>query len=291
MNENNLISQDLVKVIENHLRRIRLGVTERQPFALHGFLISPEEEQEHIRVISDFLLTILLPSSYALCVPLRCLLKEILTCQGESSGYATYPVLPRRILVSPSPQPNVFPLLTVSKSSFPVLYPTIDMLCSPDYINLKLVSYLKWVQEEKERHRRTYEMTETFEDFVFIIDTCTDIEDLKLLRYKIVVEIMHATTLNNIKKQKGLSADKSIEPPTLSKGDLLLSRNLPKYIRQVRQPKTEFSSTSKELHSEHSYTQFSPNVKFTRSFHVFRNFEAESFSSSCNLRRECVRRS
>ena len=85
MNENNLISQDLVKVIENHLRKIRLGVTERQPFSLQGFLISPEEEMEHIRVISDFLLTILLPSSYALCVPLRCLLKEILTCQGEQT--------------------------------------------------------------------------------------------------------------------------------------------------------------------------------------------------------------
>lgn len=108
------------------------------------------------------------------------------------------------------------------------------MLCSPDYINLKLVSYLKWLQEEKERHKRTYAMTETFEDFVFVIQTCADVEDLKVLRYKIMAEIMHATTLNNIKKQKGLSADKEIEPPTLSKGDLLLSRNLPKYIRQVR---------------------------------------------------------
>ncbi|OQR78149.1 sorting nexin-25-like, partial [Tropilaelaps mercedesae] len=196
MDEVHLISTDLVGVVDRHLRTIRLAVTERQPLSLHSFLASPEEELDHLRVVCDFLLTILLPSSYALCVPLRSLLKEIFTCQ--------------------------------------VLYPTINLLCSPDYINLKLVSYLKWLQEEKERHKRTYAMTETFEDFLFVIETCADIEDLKVLRYKIVAEIMHATTLNNIKKQKGLSADKEIEPPTLSKGDLLLSRNLPKYIRQLQ---------------------------------------------------------
>ncbi|XP_022645239.1 sorting nexin-25-like isoform X2 [Varroa destructor] len=196
MDEVQLISSDLVGTVNRHLRRLRLSMTARQPLSLHHFLASPEEELEHLRTVCDFLLTVLLPSSYALCVPLRLLLKEIFTCQ--------------------------------------VLYPAIDMLCSPDYINLKLVSYLKWLQEEKERHKRTYAMTETFEDFVFVIQTCADVEDLKVLRYKIMAEIMHATTLNNIKKQKGLSADKEIEPPTLSKGDLLLSRNLPKYIRQLQ---------------------------------------------------------
>lgn len=82
MDEVQLISSDLVGTVNRHLRRLRLSMTARQPLSLHHFLASPEEELEHLRTVCDFLLTVLLPSSYALCVPLRLLLKEIFTCQG-----------------------------------------------------------------------------------------------------------------------------------------------------------------------------------------------------------------
>ncbi|XP_049522681.1 sorting nexin-25-like [Dermacentor silvarum] len=53
------------------------------------------------------------------------------------------------------------------------------------------------------------------------------------MRFNIVSEIMQATTANNLKKARGISEDKQYEAPSTAKGDLLQSRNLSKYIKQL----------------------------------------------------------
>nr|XP_037285481.1 sorting nexin-25-like isoform X2 [Rhipicephalus microplus] len=168
---------------------------DKRPFPLSPFLETSQLELDHLRQVADFVLALLLPSEYALCISVRHLLREILACL--------------------------------------VFQPTVDLITDPDYINQKLIAYLQWLQAENEKHSRTYAYAETWEDFIFVIDTCTDVQDLKRMRFNIVSEIMQATTANNLKKARGISEDKQYEAPSTAKGDLLQSRNLSKYIKQL----------------------------------------------------------
>ncbi|XP_042145888.1 sorting nexin-25-like [Ixodes scapularis] len=198
MDDVKLLTDHMVRRLQSHLRAARLASGrsgEKRPFPLSPFLETPEKELGHLRQVSDFLLALLLPSEYALCISVRHLLREILACL--------------------------------------VLQPTVEMVADPDYLNQKLVSYLQWLQVENEKHSRTYAYAETWEDFIFVIETCTDVQDLKRMRFNIVSEIMQATTANNLKKARGISEDKQCEPQSTAKGDLLKSRNLSKYIKQL----------------------------------------------------------
>ncbi|CAN8012534.1 unnamed protein product, partial [Ixodes pacificus] len=198
MDDVKLLTDHMVRRLQSHLRAARLASGrsgEKRPFPLSPFLETPEKELDHLRQVSDFLLALLLPSEYALCISVRHLLREILACL--------------------------------------VLQPTVEMVADPDYLNQKLVSYLQWLQVENEKHSRTYAYAETWEDFIFVIETCTDVQDLKRMRFNIVSEIMQATTANNLKKARGISEDKQCEPQSTAKGDLLKSRNLSKYIKQL----------------------------------------------------------
>ena len=52
-------------------------------------------------------------------------------------------------------------------------------------------------------------------------------------RYNIMSEIMQATSIQNLKRMKGMDTTKEFSPKGTSKGDLLRARNLPRYINQV----------------------------------------------------------
>lgn len=63
-----------------------------------------------------------------------------------------------------------------------VLEPLIDRVCDPDWINMRLVSYLRQQQAAEELHRRTYMYAATYEDFITLIHDSTDVHDLQHLR-------------------------------------------------------------------------------------------------------------
>ncbi|XP_022257280.1 sorting nexin-25-like [Limulus polyphemus] len=109
------------------------------------------------------------------------------------------------------------------------------------------VDYLKRQQAELEHHTKTYTYAKTFEDFVSMINQCGQIEDLKIIRYNIMTEILQATTINNLKRSRGIDQDKESVPQTTSKGDLLQARNLKRYINQLRTAKTLCEKRVKNL--------------------------------------------
>ncbi|KAK3599208.1 hypothetical protein CHS0354_012814 [Potamilus streckersoni] len=197
-----LVTNDAVNRLNTHFRDIRLATKRRNKeagtnptFVLHPWLKSDEDEEAFIRKVSETLLLLLLPKTYTDCPPILHLLREIFTTK--------------------------------------VLKPSIDLICDPDYINQKLISYIEYREKLSEDTRRTYTYAATYEEFVKMIEKCDDIEHLKQLRFNIITEIMQATTINNLKKAQGTNSDKQGSPKSLSKGELLKARNLKRYINQL----------------------------------------------------------
>ncbi|GFY74677.1 sorting nexin-25 [Trichonephila inaurata madagascariensis] len=199
MDDVELFTNDFVVIITEHLQHIRCAIINPaekiQPYKVFKFLFDKESELDHLRYLCEFLLTTVLPPEYLRNKQLRCLLREVFT------------VL--------------------------VFYPVIDKLCDPDFINMKLVSYLKQLQLQAEKHRRTYEYAATYEDFIKMIQECNDVEDLQRMRYYIATEIMQSTTMSNLKRLKGIDANKEFVPQKTNKGDLLQARNLNRYLNQL----------------------------------------------------------
>lgn len=205
-----LMTQDVMEIMYKHFNKIRdCSVSkgpEKRKFVLHSWLANEETEVQFLRKLCDALLILLLPSHYRGCISIRHLLREIITSS--------------------------------------VLKPTVDMLCDPDYINRKLIGYIDYRQQLSEDTKRTYTYAATYEDFIKLIDKCNDIEHLKQIRYNILTEIIHATTIDNLKKEQGLLADPSPTPGT-GKGELLKARNLKRYINQLSVAKNK---CEKRLH-------------------------------------------
>ncbi|XP_067663522.1 sorting nexin-25-like isoform X1 [Haliotis asinina] len=203
-----VITQEVIDLLHDHYRDIRFACrkdvvdkTEKPPtFVLHPWLRDEESERNYLRKLCDVLLICLLPPCYNRCHSIRHLLREIVTAAA--------------------------------------LKPMVDLICDPDYINLKLLSYLEYREKLSEDTRRTYTYAATYEDFVKKIEMCEDIEHLKQMRYNIISEIMHATTINNLKKAQGIKTaakmhEKESSPKSTTKGELLKARNLKRYINQL----------------------------------------------------------
>ncbi|CAL1295036.1 unnamed protein product [Larinioides sclopetarius] len=194
-----LFTNDFVVIMTEHLQHIRCAVINPaekiQPYKVYKFLSDTDSELDHLRHLCEFLFATILPPEYSRNQQLRCLLREVFT------------VL--------------------------VFYPIIDKLCDPDFINVKLISYLTQLQLQAEKHRRTYEYAATYEDFIKMIQDCNDVEDLQRMRYYIATEIMQSTTMSNLKRLKGMDANKEFVPQKTNKGDLLQARNLNRYLNQL----------------------------------------------------------
>ncbi|XP_066961778.1 sorting nexin-25-like isoform X2 [Macrobrachium rosenbergii] len=214
--------------LTRHLEHIRIAQAageargERGIFHLVPQLSSPERERNFLRLVAELLISRCLPPEYSKCTPLRTLLKELLACK--------------------------------------VFEPMIDRVCDPDWINQRLVSYLRQQHAAEELHRRTYMYAASYEDFITLIHESTEIHDLEHLSFEnflelvlttestedcerirrnIINEIMQATAINNLKKAKGVDQSRESTPQGSGKGDLLQARNLTRYINQLTYAKAQ----------------------------------------------------
>ncbi|XP_012936489.1 sorting nexin-25 [Aplysia californica] len=198
------LSQDVLDCLHQHFRSIRIAKRdpnadkseeETNKFMLHFWLRDEERELECLRKVTDALLITLLSRPYAMCAPIRHLLREIIA--GS------------------------------------VLRPTIDMICDPDYINLKILDYMAYREKLDADTKRTYMYSATYEGFVKMIKASDSPSDLRQMRYNIISEILQASAINNLKKQQGLNTDKDVAPKGTNKGELLKARNLERYKNQL----------------------------------------------------------
>ncbi|XP_042241233.1 sorting nexin-25-like isoform X2 [Homarus americanus] len=207
MDQVRFVTGGAINCLTRHLENIRIAQTageargERGVFHLVPQLSSPERERNFLRLVAELLISRCLPSEYLRCTPLRTLLKELLACK--------------------------------------VFEPLIDRVCDPDWINQRLVSYLRQQHAAEELHRRTYMYAASYEDFITLIHDSTDIHDLEHLRRNIINEIMQATAINNLKKAKGVDLSRESTPQGSGKGDLLQARNLKRYINQLTYAKAQ----------------------------------------------------
>ncbi|GFN79491.1 sorting nexin-25-like [Plakobranchus ocellatus] len=197
------LSQDVLDCLHHHFKNIRLAKkdplaekTDDSPkFVLHFWLRDEEKELDCLRKVSDVILLFLLSKPYGTCAPIRHLMREIL--------------------------------------SGSVLKSTIDMICDPDYINQHLLDYMSYREKLYADTKRTYMYSATYEGFVKMIKVSESVSDLQQMRYNIISEILQASAINNIKKQKGLTTDKDVAPKGTNKGELLKARNLERYKNQL----------------------------------------------------------
>lgn len=67
--------------------------------------------------------------------------------------------------------------------SFPVLKPVVELLSDPDYINRMLLSQLEYREQINEHQKKDYTYAPSYEEFIKLINSSSDVEFLKQLRY------------------------------------------------------------------------------------------------------------
>ena len=64
-----------------------------------------------------------------------------------------------------------------------VLKPVVELLSNPDYINQMLLAQLERREHMNEHHKRAYTYAPSYEEFIKLINSNSDVEFLKQLRY------------------------------------------------------------------------------------------------------------
>ncbi|XP_031413956.1 sorting nexin-25 [Clupea harengus] len=194
----NLVCNDIVKSLLAHFCDLKAANTRQEElvraFRLHPCLRGPEEEQRFLRCCARLLLLCLLPARDARSHSLRTVLVEIVANK--------------------------------------VLKPMVEVLSDPDYINRMLLAQLEHREQVSEHHKKAYTYAPSYEEFIKLISTSSDVDFLKQLRYQIVVEIIQATTLSSIPQLKKQKDSKGKETAAM-KADLLRARNMKRYINQL----------------------------------------------------------
>lgn len=111
------------------------------------------------------------------------------------------------------------------------------MITSPDYINQKIVQNIESRLATAAINKRSYEYAASFEDFLKIIQNSTSLEELLQIRTSIINDLMHATTMQNLQRAKGL--DPEIEENCLSRSELSAAVRLKRYIQQLTYAKAQ----------------------------------------------------
>ncbi|KAM7000728.1 sorting nexin-25 isoform 1-T1 [Tautogolabrus adspersus] len=194
----NVVCYDTIRILHTHFTDLKAASASRpeecaRPFPLHPCLVSPESELAFLRCVARILLLCLLPQKDAKSHTLRCCLTEVITTK--------------------------------------VLKPLVEVLSDPDSINRMLLSQLEQREQQAEQQKKAYTYAASYEDFIKLISTSADVNFLKQLRYQIVVEIIHATTISTLpqlKKQKGKGKESAA-----MKADLLRARDMKRYINQL----------------------------------------------------------
>ncbi len=150
-----------------------------------------------------------------------------------------------------------------------MLIPTLDLICDPDYINTQLITYLTSKENLNKSLNRKFSYAASYEDFIKIIKSSNNPDEIKQYHYKIMNEIMQATLISdfqnsqaneNLNNSNGMSTfyagetktDADIDASNLSKSnsvpdlylhtkntkaEMLRSRNLKAYLKQLRYSK------------------------------------------------------
>ncbi|KAI0217802.1 Sorting nexin-25 [Lamellibrachia satsuma] len=197
-----LMTQDVARCLTRHFHDIRLshcssrrGDREKVRFALHPWLANDETEKAFLRSIAEVAIMNLFPKHYINSPAVSRLLREVFTCK--------------------------------------LLKPMVDAMCDPHMINQQLYDWLSYRERLSEEHKQTFTYAANYEGFIRIIDKCMEIEHLRHMRYNIIAEIMQATTIQNLKRAKGLDTDRKCIPKGTTKGHLLRARNLKRYLNQL----------------------------------------------------------
>lgn len=190
-----VVCNDVVRTLLTHFCDLKAANTRQEeqprPFVLHACLRNSDEEVRFLQMCSRVLVFCLLPSKDIQSLSLRIMLAEILTTK--------------------------------------VLKPVVALLSNPDYINQMLLAQLEHREQMNEHHKRAYTYAPSYEEFIKLINSNSDVEFLKQLRYQIVVEIIQATTISSfpqLKRHKG-------KETAAMKADLLRARNMKRYINQL----------------------------------------------------------
>ncbi|XP_054340141.1 sorting nexin-25 isoform X4 [Pongo pygmaeus] len=190
-----VVCNDVVRTLLTHFCDLKAANARHEeqprPFVLHTCLRNSDDEVRFLQTCSRVLVFCLLPSKDVQSVSLRIMLAEILTTK--------------------------------------VLKPVVELLSNPDYINQMLLAQLAYREQMNEHHKRAYTYAPSYEDFIKLINSNSDVEFLKQLRYQIVVEIIQATTISSfpqLKRHKG-------KETAAMKADLLRARNMKRYINQL----------------------------------------------------------
>uniref|UniRef100_A0A7N4NN45 Sorting nexin 25 n=1 Tax=Sarcophilus harrisii TaxID=9305 RepID=A0A7N4NN45_SARHA len=190
-----VVCSDVVKTLLTHFCDLKAAQARQEeqprPFLLHACLRNSDEEVRFLQTCSRVLVFCLLPSKDVQSLSLRIVLAEILTTK--------------------------------------VLQPVVELLSDPDYINQMLLAQLEYREQVNEHHKKAYTYAPSYEEFIKLINSNSDVEFLKQLRYQIVVEIIQATTISSfpqLKRHKG-------KETAAMKADLLRARNMKRYINQL----------------------------------------------------------
>lgn len=190
-----VVCNDVVKALLAHFCDLKAANARHEeqprPFMLHACLKDSRDEVRFLQTCSRVLVFCLLPAKDIQSLSLRIMLAEILTAK--------------------------------------VLKPAVELLSNPDYINQMLLAQLEHREQMNEHHKRAYTYAPSYEEFIKLINSNSDVEFLKQLRYQIVVEIIQATTISSfpqLKRHKGKES-------AAMKTDLLRARNMKRYINQL----------------------------------------------------------
>ncbi|KAF7707390.1 sorting nexin-25 isoform X1 [Silurus meridionalis] len=194
----NIVCNNMVKNLHAHFCDLKASNTRQEElpraFPLHPCLCSPKEEMRFLRCCSRILVLCLLPSRDSRSRSLRLVLVEVIATK--------------------------------------VLQPLVEVLSDPDYINQMLLAQLEHREQVNEHHKKAYTYAPSYEEFIKLISSSSDIDFLKQLRYQIVVEIIQATTISSIPQLKKQKDSKGKETAAM-KADLLRARNMKRYINQL----------------------------------------------------------
>ncbi|KAM6221996.1 sorting nexin-25 isoform 1-T1 [Rhynchocyon petersi] len=204
-----VVCNDVVRTLLTHFYDLKAANARHEeqprPFVLHACLRNSDDEVRFLQTCSRVLMFCLLPSKDVQSHSLRIVLAEILTAK--------------------------------------VLKPVVELLSDPDYINQMLLAQLEYREQMNEHHKRAYTYAPSYEEFIKLINSNSDVVFLKQLRYQIVVEIIQATTISSfpqLKRHKG-------KETAAMKADLLRARNMKRYINQLTVAKKQCEKRIKFL--------------------------------------------
>nr|XP_006630165.1 PREDICTED: sorting nexin-25 isoform X1 [Lepisosteus oculatus] len=193
-----LVCNDTVKTLHAHFCDLKAANTRQEEppgaFRLHPCLRSPEQELRFLRGCARLLMPCLLPRKDARAHSLRVALAEVVATK--------------------------------------VLKPLVEALSDPDYINRTLLAQLEHREQATAHHKKAYTYAPSYEEFIKLISSSSDVDFLKQLRYQIVVEIIQATTISSLPQLKKQKDSKGKETAAM-KADLLRARNMKRYINQL----------------------------------------------------------